>query len=108
MGSVAGFAVALIVSTGAVANLSAQILTLQDGTPVRLRLMKTVTSADAQVGEVVDFEVSEPLVSQGLVVIPKGSLALGKVTRTEPKRRFGRAGALEINIESVRLADGSR
>jgi hypothetical protein len=79
-----------------------------DGTPVRLRLMKTVTSAEAQVGETVDFEVSEPVVHQGLVVIPKGGLAWGKVTKVEQKRRFGRAGELEVNVESVRLADGSR
>jgi hypothetical protein len=75
---------------------------------VRLRLMQTVTSADAQVGQTVDFEVSEPVVSQGMVVIPKNSIALGKVTKSEPKKRFGRAGALESNVESVRLADGSR
>jgi len=87
---------------------TAQILNLQDGTPVRLRLMKTVTSAEAQVGETVDFEVSEPVIEQGMVVIPKGSIALGKVTKSEPKRRFGRAGALEINVETVRLSDGSR
>jgi hypothetical protein len=93
---------------GAVASLPAQIVTLQDGTPVRLRLAQTVTSADAQVGQTVDFEVSEPVVAGGLVIIPKGSLALGKVTKAEPKRRFGRGGALEITVESVRLADSSR
>jgi len=93
--------------TGGLA-LEAQIVTVPDGTPVRLRLMKTVSSAEAKVGETIDFEVSEPVVSQGIVVIPKGSLAWGKVTKVEQKRRFGRAGELEVNIESVRLADGSR
>jgi hypothetical protein len=108
MRSLARFTVALALLTGAGLQLDAQMVSLQDGTPVRLRLMKTVTSADAQVGETVDFEVTEPVVSQGLVVIPKGSLALGKVTKVEKKRRFGRAGELEVNVDSVRLADGSR
>ncbi len=91
-----------------VSSLFAQIITLQDGTPVRLRLMQTVSSADAHEGQTVDFEVAEPVVNQGLVVIPKGSVALGKVTKSEAKRRFGRAGELEISVDSVRLADGSR
>ncbi len=86
----------------------AQIITLQDGTPVRLRLMQTLSSADATEGQTVDFEVAEPVVGQGLVLIPKGSVALGKVTKVQKKRRFGRAGELEISVDSVRLADGSR
>lgn len=108
MSSLPRLAIALLLVTGAGLRLDAQILALQDGTPVRLRLMKTVSSADAKVGETVDFEVSEPVVSQGMVLIPKGSLAWGKVTKVEQKRRFGRAGELEVNVEAVRMADGSR
>jgi hypothetical protein len=37
---------------------AAQVRTLQDGTPVRLRLNRTVSSANAHVGETVDFELS--------------------------------------------------
>lgn len=85
---------------------SAQVLTLQDGTPVRLRLNRTISSATANVGETVDFEVTEPVINQNYVVIPKGAVALGRVTKVETKRRFGRAGALELSIDSVRLSDG--
>jgi hypothetical protein len=85
---------------------AAQVLTLQDGTPVRLRLNRTVSSATAHEGETVDFEVTEPVINQNYVVVPKGSVALGRVTKVETKRRFGRAGALELSIDSVRLLDG--
>jgi hypothetical protein len=85
---------------------TAQVLTLQDGTPVRLRLNRTVSSADAHVGETVDFEVTEPVINQNYVVIPKGAVALGRVTKVETRRRFGRAGELELSIDSVRLTDG--
>jgi hypothetical protein len=84
----------------------AQLQTLQDGTPVRLRLNRSVSSATAHVNETVDFEVTEPVIDQSYVVIPKGAVALGRVTKAEGKRRFGRAGALEISIDSVRLAGG--
>ena len=85
---------------------TAQVLTLQDGTPVRLRLNRTVSSASAHVGETVDFEVTEPVINQNYVVIPKGAIVLGRVTKVETKRRFGRAGALELSIDSVRLPGG--
>ena len=85
---------------------AAQVRTLQDGTPVRLRLNRTVSSANAHVGETLDFEITEPVINQNYVVIPKGAVALGRVTKVEVKRRFGRAGALELSIDSVRLPDG--
>jgi hypothetical protein len=85
---------------------SAQILTLQDGTPVRLRLNRTVSSANAHVDETVDFEVTEPVINRNYVIVPKGAVALGRVTKVETRRRFGRAGALELSIDSVRLPDG--
>ncbi len=108
MASFRGFAAAALWVAAGVSLLPAQVLTLPDGTPVRLRLMQTVSSANTHEGETVDFEVTEPVVVRNLVVIPEGSVALGKVTKVEPRRRFGRSGALEISIDSVRLADGSR
>lgn len=88
-----------------VLSAAAQTLTLQDGTPVRLRLNRSVSSSTAHVGETVDFEVTEPVIVDSVAVIPKGALVLGKVTKAEKKRRFGRAGALEVSVDSIRLPD---
>jgi hypothetical protein len=41
----------------------------------------------------------------GVVVVPKGSTAIGPVTEAQPKRRMGRAGKLEIVLDYVRLGD---
>ena len=78
---------------------------LQDATPVKLRLTRNVSSADAHEGESVDFEVLEDVAANGIVVIPKGSVAIGTVTEAQPKRRMGRAGKLEIVLDYARLAD---
>jgi hypothetical protein len=78
---------------------------LQDATPVKLRLSRNVSSADAHEGDSVDFEVLEDVAANGIVVIPKGSIAIGTVTEAQPKRRMGRAGKLEIVLDYVRLAD---
>lgn len=79
---------------------------LQDGTPVRLRLQRTISSAEAQVDERVDFDVLDEVKVNGALVIPKGSVALGTVTAAQPKRRMARGGKLDINIDSVRMANG--
>src|SRR5215469_15525306 len=49
---------------------------LQDGTPIKLRLSQTVSSADAQVNDRVEFEVLEDVMVDNVVVIPKGAAAL--------------------------------
>jgi hypothetical protein len=64
-----------------------------------------VSSADAHEGDSVDFEVLEDVAASGIVVIPKGSVAIGSVTEAQPKRRMGRAGKLEMVLDYVRLAD---
>lgn len=81
---------------------------LEDGTPIKLRLTRTISSASAQVGDRVDFEVLDAVSVNGIVVIPKGSIAWGTVTAAHKKRRMGRGGKLNVNIDSVRLADGER
>jgi len=79
--------------------------TLLDGTPVKLRLSQTMSSADAKVGQEVPFEVLEDLQVDGFTVLPKGATAIGIVTDANPKRSMGRAGKLDISISYARLVD---
>lgn len=82
--------------------------TLLDGTPIKLRLGRTISSADAKVGDEVDFETLENVAVDGVNIIPKGSIALATVTDAEHKKSMGRAGKLNVNIDSVRLSDGEK
>jgi hypothetical protein len=82
--------------------------TLMDGTAIKLRLAETISSADAKTGQQVPFEVTDDVVVQGVTVIPKGAPALASVTEAEAKKRMGRGGKLNVNIDSVRLADGEK
>ncbi len=79
--------------------------TLLDGTPVKLRLSQTISSADARVDQEVPFTVVEDVSVDGVDVLPKGSIAIGTVTEAEHKRSMGRAGKLNISISYARLAD---
>ena len=81
---------------------------LQDGTPVKLRLNRNMSSADAKTGETVDFEVLEDVKIGEIVIIPRGGVALATVTLAKPRGRFGKGGKLDINMDSVRLVSGEK
>jgi PEGA domain len=81
---------------------------LEDGTAVTLRLGRSLSSADAHAGDRVDFEVAEEISVNRIVVIPKDSPASGTVITAQKKRRMGRAGKLDVTIDSVQLVDGEK
>lgn len=80
-------------------------LTLPNGTPIRLKLGKTLSSETAHVGEVVDLTVEEDVVVDGLCVISRGSAAVGVVTEAEPRKRMGHGGKLGWGVNFVHMAD---
>jgi len=81
---------------------------LEDETPVRLRLNRTISSADAHVGDNVDFEVLDDITVNSTLVIPKGGMAFATVTEAQAKRRMARGGKLDINIDYVKLVSGEK
>jgi len=82
--------------------------TVLDGTPVKLRLSQSISSADAKVGQEIPFEVIEDLTVEDVVVLPKGAMAIANVTEAEHKKSMGRAGKLNIAISYARLADNEK
>jgi hypothetical protein len=87
---------------------SARGFVLEEGTPVRLRINRTVSSADAHTGDTVDFEILDDITVNGTLVIPKGGLAFATVTEAQPKRRMARGGKLDMNIDYVKLVSGEK
>jgi hypothetical protein len=90
------------------ANGPSKGFVLEDGTAVTLRLGRSLSSADAHAGDRVDFEVAEEISVNRIVVIPKDSAASGTVITAQKKRRMGRAGKLDVTIDSVQLVDGEK
>lgn len=81
---------------------------LPEGTPVRMRINRTISSADAHVGDNVDFETLDDIKLGDFIVIPKSSTAIATVTEAQPKRRMGRGGKLAMNIDYVRLPSNEK
>ncbi len=82
--------------------------TLRNGTPIRLKLGKTISSATAHVGDAVELQVVEPIIVEGLSVIPRAAAATGLVTEAEPKKRLGHGGKLGFSINFVLLRDNEK
>ena len=95
------FALALLAPT-----LFGAGVTLESGAPVPLRLKQTVSSETARVKDRIEFEVTEDVTAGGVVVIPGGSVAAGRVAEVVTSGRAMRNGKVAIDIESVVLADG--
>ena len=81
---------------------------LSEDTPVRLKLTRTMSSSDAKVDDKVDFEVLEDVKIGEVIVIQHGGMAIATVTEAQPKRRMGRAGKLNMNIDYVQLVSGEK
>ncbi|HUC53814.1 MAG TPA: hypothetical protein VMR90_07190 [Candidatus Cybelea sp.] len=83
-------------------------MTLRNGTPIHLKLGKTISSATAHVGDIVELQVAEEVIVDGLSVIPAGSTAIGLVSEAEPKKRMGHGGKLAFSVNFVRLKDDEK
>src|SRR6266478_7125239 len=79
---------------------------LEGSTPVTLRTKQDLSSATVKVGDRVPFRVVKDVRVADLIVIPRDADAWGLVTAVQPKRRKGRAGSLDIVIQSVQLLTG--
>ena len=83
-------------------------IVLLNGTPIRLKLGRDLSSGTEKTNGLVDFEVVEEVkVGEG-VVIPRGTLALGHIVLAQPRRRMGRTGKLEVAVDSVQLANAQK
>jgi hypothetical protein len=83
-------------------------LILEDGTPIRLRLSRALSSADCKTGDRIDFEVMDPILLDGITVVPQGGIAWGTVTNAEHKKTMGRAGKLDIALVAMRLSNSEK
>ncbi|GEM_PF-2067246 len=78
---------------------------IPDGTEFSVVATETISSKTASEGDPVNFRVDEDVVINGMVVITEGTLVKGYVANAEKKGHMGKAGKLDIRIESTRTVD---
>jgi hypothetical protein len=88
---------------------------LRTGTQVPFRLLHEVTTEgkNLHVGDRVRMEVAEPVLVQGVAVVPAGTPAVGEITEVRNKGMWGKSGKftarmlyLTVNGRQIRLSGG--
>lgn len=90
----------------AIAVMAQKQVTIKGGTIVPLESTATVKAADVNVGQTVDFKVSRDVVVDGVVAIPRGTIAKGTVYEAKRSTAFGTKGRLGIKARSLTLPSG--
>lgn len=83
-------------------------ITLREGTPVVLRLEKSIDSELANVGDPVDLVIARDVEIKGVVVIRQGTKGLGEVVSVEKKGAIGKPGKIMIAVKSTTAVDGTK
>jgi hypothetical protein len=83
-------------------------ISLKSDTPVHLHLAQAVTSEKAKVGERIPFQVLDDVTVGNAVVIPRGSMAWGKIVDAHPSKLAGRGGKIALELETVAALTGEQ
>lgn len=79
------------------------------GTLIRARMDRTISSKTAKVGDTFTVTVTEPVYSEGgIVVVPVGSTLLGHVDMVKPAANKGRPGEIDARFTQLRLPNGAK
>src|ERR1051325_4455922 len=71
-------------------------VTLPQGTEVKLAFDTDLDSKSAHVGDKVWFHVDEPVVVEGVTVIPMGEKEYGTVEKVRKKGPFGQSARIQL------------
>jgi hypothetical protein len=96
----------LMFATMLTAGLAFSQTMVPDGAKIRVRLETNLSSETAELGQTVDFVVTQELRVGDAVVVANGARAMGSIVQVEPRRRMGRSGKLDFSIDRVQLVDG--
>ena len=83
------------------------VYSVASGSVVRVRMNSTLSSKTANVGTPFTVTVTEPVYStNGVVVIPVGSILNGRVNNVTRAAKEGKPGAIDASFVSLRLPNG--
>lgn len=82
-------------------------ITVAKDTLVKIKISEELGTKKSRVGDPVSFQASSDVFVDGKLIIAKGAMGLGSVTKVEPSRNFGRDAKLEISFDSITAIDGT-
>jgi hypothetical protein len=85
-----------------------RLIAVNAGTPVYFNLTNAISSGDAQEDQTFTFAVIKDVVTNGMVIIPKGAPGQGHVVSVQKAKWMGRSGSVIVSYDWVTSADGKR
>jgi hypothetical protein len=85
---------------------SADVITVPDGKPVVTQLTKSLATATAKVGDVVELTVTHAVLQDDLVIIPRGAVLSAKITSVRHAGRPLKDGRVSFSVENAVLPSG--
>jgi len=101
-------AVAPLVAVAHPGNVAQKTVTVPDGTEISVITTEEISSKTATEGDPLTFKVEEDVVIDGNVVIRQGALVKGTVADAKKSGRMGKAGTLNVRIESTMTVDNQK
>jgi len=83
-------------------------INIPDGTEISAVTTETLSSKTAHEDDAITFKVNEDVVVDGAVVITKGTILKGVVTNAKKSGAFGKAGELNVRIDTTTAVDGQK
>jgi pantothenate kinase-related protein Tda10 len=79
---------------------------LYEGTIVKVKTVTELKGNELKVGDMVDFELAEPVMINDKVIVSPGAKATGSVTSAARSKALGKKGKLEFSIDYLYLPNG--
>jgi hypothetical protein len=80
---------------------------LSVGTIVLVQTESEISSSNSSVNDTFTTILSEPVVLNGIIILPVKTIIQGKITKVEKSARGGKAGILEIMFDRIKFLDGT-
>jgi hypothetical protein len=71
-------------------------------TTIELALLNTIDSKTAHTGDILNFKTLDNVKINGVIVIPEGTIANGKITKAVSAGSFSKGGKLEFSVTSIK------
>jgi len=98
---------ALLFTVASAGSAIARTIVVPAGTPIRFKLLRSISTATARSGQSVPAELTAPIVINGNTVARAGAPAVVTIRSVEASGRIGGSASLNFSLSSIKLANGN-
>jgi hypothetical protein len=78
-------------------------VTLSQGTPIKVRTQTSLSTKSTKAGEAFTATLADPIVVDGKVIAPRGSMVEGRVVNSDPGGRVKGVASIAVRLTQIRV-----